>query len=218
MKNHPTPEEWMSFLYGEDAPARHLELDGHLRSCHECRRQVQAWQGSMSALEGWAVPQKRARWPLQPAVRWAAAALLVLGLGFGIGRASSPSSANLKELQVAMQDEMKASLGGVRQEFVSSLQQQRAELADTIHAAASHAASEETEDLFTRFARLFEERRESDQQSYLAALNEIKALHLNSYAALRQDLDTLAVNADDGLSRAQEQLLELATIARPGEN
>jgi hypothetical protein len=218
MKNHPTSEEWMSFLYGEDSPARHLELDGHLRDCDECRQKVQAWRSSMSALEAWAVPKRRTRWSPQPAVRWAAAAVLVLGLGFGIGRASSPSAAGMKQLQAAMQNEMQASLGAVRQEFALSLQRDRAELADTIHAAASQAAGQETEDLFTRFARLLDDRRQSDQQSYLAALNEIKALHLNSYTALRQDLDTLAVNADDGLSRTQEQLMELATIARPGGN
>ena len=204
MKNHPTPEEWMSFLYGEDSPARHFELDGHL--------------SSMSALEAWAVPKRRTRWSPQPAVRWAAAAVLVLGLGFGIGRASSPSDAAIKQSHAAMQNEMKANLAAVQQEFAVSLLRQRAELAETIHAAVSQAASEETEDLFTRFARLLDERRQSDQQSYVAALNEIKALHLNSYSTLRQDLDTLAVNADDGLSRAQEQLMELATIARPGGN
>ena len=52
-------------------------------------------------------------------------------------------------------------------------------------------------------------------KSVQAALKQIEEQRLTDYATLRTALDTVAVNADDGLSRAQEQLIELAAIARP---
>jgi hypothetical protein len=218
MKNHPTTEEWMSFLYGEDSPARHSELGAHLHQCGECRGQVQIWRGSMTALDAWAEPRPRRRWAFAPAVRWAASAAVVLGLGIGIGRMTSSAQADPKQLADALRAEMETRLASTRADFDRALQQQRGELTEAVHAAAVDAAGEEAEGLFARIARVIDERRQSDQEAYLAALRQVQERSLSDYATLRKDLNTVALNTDDGLSQAREQLIELATLKQSPSN
>lgn len=198
----------MSFLYGEDSPARHAELGAHLQSCADCRRQVQTWRGSMAALDTWAAPKPQRRWAPAPAVRWAAAAVVVLGLGIGMGRMTSPAQPDINQLAATLRTEMETKLASAREEFGRSLQQQRTEFVEAVHAAAIDAAGEETEHLFARIAKVIDARREADQEIYLAALKQIE----DRYATLRQDLNTVAVNADDGLLEAREQLVALAAF------
>lgn len=214
MKTHPTPEEWMSFLYGEDSPARHTELGAHLQTCAECRRHVQTWRGSMTALDAWAAPAAPRRWVPAPAMRWAAAAAVVLGLGIGLGRMTTSASAEVKQLTTALRTEMETKLASTREEFDRTLQQQRAEFAESVHAAAIDAAGEEAAEHFSRIARVIDER----QEAYLAALRQVEERSLTDYAALRKDLNTVAVNTDDGLSQTREQLVGLAALARSPSN
>lgn len=215
MKTHPTPEDWMSFLYGEDVPARHIELDAHLRDCAQCRQQVQQWRGSMSALDTWSVPQARRRVFARPAVQWAAAAAIVLGLGIALGRMSSSAAPDLAQLKAELRTEMDAKLTAAREHFAQAMQQQQTELAQAVHAAAADTATEETEQLFEKYVKALEERRESDRASYLATLQQIDQRRQNDVASLRQDVATLAVNADDSLSQTREQLLQLAEATQP---
>jgi hypothetical protein len=216
MKTHPTPEEWMSFLYGEDSPARHAELGAHLQGCAACRQQVQTWRGSMSALDAWAVPQTRRRRSFAPALRWAAAAVVVLALGIGVGRMTASANADAKQLAASLRSEMETKLASTREEFARTLQQQRAELAEAVHAAVVDAAGAEAEEIYARIARVLDERLENDRAAYFAALRQLDERRANDYAALRQDLDTVAVNADDGFSQTREQLLQLASYTQPG--
>jgi len=211
MKTHPTAEEWMSFLYGEDSPARHAELGAHLHACAACRQQVQTWRGSMAALDTWALPEARRPWSFAPAMRWAAAAVVVLGVGFGVGRMTSSANADMKQLTAALRTEMETKLASTRDEFALTLRQQRAELAEAVHAAASEAVGEGTEAFFARISLAIDQRRQADQQAYLAALRQIEERNQSDYAALRDDLNTVAVNADDGFSQTREQLLHLAS-------
>ena len=218
MKTHPTPEEWMSFLYGEDAPPRHIELDAHLRDCAQCRQQVQQWRGSMSALDAWSVPQARRRVFARPAAQWVAAAALVLGLGFGLGRVTIGPAPDLAQVKVELRAEMDTRLTAAREDYAQVLQQQQMEFAQAVRAAAAETATEETEQLFEKYVKALEERRESDRVTYLAALKQIDERRQSDFASLRQDVTTLAVNADDGFSRTQEQLLQLAAATQPIPN
>ena len=212
MKTHPTPEEWMSFLYGEDSPARHTELGAHLHQCAECRRKVQTWRGSMGALDAWAEPRARRRLRPLPALRWAAAAAVVLGLGIGVGRMTFSAHGDPEQLAAMLRSEVETRLASTRADFARALQQQRVELTEAVHAAVVDAAGEEAEDLFAGIVRIIDERRQSDQEAYLAALRQVQERSLSDYATLRKDLDTVAVNTDDGLSQAREQLIELAAL------
>src|SRR5216117_2966844 len=219
MKTHPTPEEWMSFLYGEDSPASHAERSAHLRGCPECHQRLQTWRGSMAALDAWTMPLPRGQHPGSRMLRWAAAAaVVVLAFGFAIGRLTASPSARLSKAMAELRSEMELKLADAREELAQDLQLQQAELAQSIHAVAMQIADDETQHLLGKFAKALEERREIDHEAYLAALKQIEEQRLTDYATLRTALDTVAVNADDGLSRAQEQLMELATIARPMEH
>ncbi len=215
MKTHPTPEDWMAFLYGEDIPARNIELDAHLRDCKQCRQQVQQWRASMSALDTWTVPRARRRVFARPAVQWAAAAVVLLGLGLGLGRMSSNAAPDLTRLKAELRTEMDDKLIAGREQLAQKLQQQQAEFAQAVHALAADTATEETEQLFEKYVKALEERRESDRAAYLAALQQIDQRRQTDVASLRQDVATLAVNADDSFSRTREQLLQLAEATQP---
>lgn len=211
MKNHPSSEEWMSFLYGETAPVRHTELHAHLQQCAACREQVGTWRGSMTALDAWPLPRPVTRTFAQPALRWAAAAVVVLGLGFGIGRITNSSVTDVKQLQASLRSEMDARLAGAREEFAVALRKQQADITHSIQTVAADAATEETGELLNRFAKLMDERREADHETFAAVIKQVEERHINNYAALRNDIDTVAVNAD-------EQLMALATMAKPDGN
>jgi hypothetical protein len=215
MKTHPTPEEWMSFLYGEDAPPRHIELDSHLRDCAQCRQQVQQWRGSMSALDSWKVPQARRRVFARPAVQWAAAAAVVLGLGFGLGRMTSNPAPDLAQMKTELRAEMDNRLAAARDQLAQVWQLHQTEFAQAVQAGAADAVNEETTQLLERYVKALEERREADRSAYFAALKKLDERRQSEVASLRQDVATLAVNADDGFSRTREQLLQLAAATQP---
>jgi hypothetical protein len=215
MKNHPTSEEWMSFLYCESTPTRHAALHTHLRDCADCQRRVATWRGSMAALDAWPPPRPGARPIARPVLRAAAVAVVVLGLGFGIGRVTDSPARDMKQFQATMRAEMDARLAAAREEFAISLRRQRAEIVQAVETLATDAAAEVSTSLLADFAKVMEERLDADHQTFTAALKHIDEQQLSSYASLRNDLDTVAVNADDEISRAQAQLIELAALTRP---
>src|SRR5436190_9725701 len=91
---HPNQDEWMPYLFGEASPKTARTLDEHLAHCPACRTQVESWRRTLKRLDAWEVPARRKRAAYaQPAVRWAIAAAIVLGLGFGLGRFSSERAA-----------------------------------------------------------------------------------------------------------------------------
>ena len=98
--NHPDSAQWMAFLYGEIAPEKKRELSAHLASCAACASQLRTWGSAMEDLDQWTLPVTRPRrreWV--PALKWAAAAALVLVVGFALGRYASPAGAELASLK-----------------------------------------------------------------------------------------------------------------------
>ena len=59
MTNHPRPEEWMPYLYGEAEPAVWRDLRAHLNECAECRTQLKQWQSTRRRLSAWRLPRLR---------------------------------------------------------------------------------------------------------------------------------------------------------------
>ena len=88
-------EVLVGYLYGELPPAERSAFDGHLRTCADCRGEVEALKGTRTVLQEWTPPEShlgfemvrradpvvrpaRARWwGLSPAWGLAAAAMLV---------------------------------------------------------------------------------------------------------------------------------------------
>ena len=38
--NHPKPEEWVPYIYGETTGTARRELSDHLNSCDQCREEI----------------------------------------------------------------------------------------------------------------------------------------------------------------------------------
>src|SRR3989442_1787170 len=90
--NHPTREEWMSYLYDELTAEDHSSLAAHLAVCPDCKTRVSDWRSARKNLDAWQLPARPGRVPFQrPLVRWAAAASLMIGIGFGVGRFATPA-------------------------------------------------------------------------------------------------------------------------------
>ena len=177
MNTHPTQDELVSLLYGELAAPRITEVRSHVAACSECRAAHDELRRTMTALDAWRVATRvREEQPFGfPALRWAAAAAVVLGVGFGLGHFTAPR-ADEAAMRVVFQSE-------------------------TAHVA-----------------RAYESKLDEDRAAIVDILKTMKAQHDTEYSALRRALETVAVNAEDGLRSAAFQIGELATIAQPAAN
>ena len=45
--NHPKPEEWVPYVFGEATGTAKRELRAHLRNCQQCRAEVDTWKRSL---------------------------------------------------------------------------------------------------------------------------------------------------------------------------
>jgi hypothetical protein len=122
---HPTPEELVSWVYGE---TNNKQLSAHVKECAECRAQTETWRGIMKTLDDLPAPAARRRFAWAP-VQWAAAAALFLLLGIITGRFAF--STDEAKLRAAVQSEMQQQIAAMRteltQDFEAALQQARAE-------------------------------------------------------------------------------------------
>jgi hypothetical protein len=71
--------------------------------------------------------------------------------------------------------------------------------------------------MFAQYATNLEDQLETDHQTILAAFRQLDERRRTDFSALREDIQTVAVNADDGLARTQEQLLDLASNKSPDQ-
>jgi anti-sigma factor RsiW len=192
--NHPSEQEWMGFLYGEVAPERRRELGGHLAQCGACAEQLKSWRAGMTALDEWNLPKlRRAPNQWQPVVKWAAAAAVVLCIGFALGRQTAASPAEVAALKSSVA------------ELADTIQRERELNQSNIVAVATASAA----DVLSTYADLDEERRSQDQQVFAAALRSVD-LRLTQ---LRTELETVAVNTEDSFKQTQENLTRLALVA-----
>src|SRR6266404_628237 len=114
--NHPTREDWISYLYREVSNAQRAKLANHLRDCSACAAQIDDWKTTAKELDAFPLPRQAepARQPAQfnfprPAIQWAAAALILLGIGFGTGRLTS-GMADGKRLRAAIEPAIRQQL------------------------------------------------------------------------------------------------------------
>ena len=183
----------MSFLYHEGEPDRHAEMHAHLQSCAECADRVNLWRGSMQALDQWPAPAYRRAVARRPAwLKWAAAAALAAGLGFGIGRAVQRPSVDLAALKAALARDFDARL-----------------------ATTVASSSGEVQRLLAEFMQAQDNRRSVDREEIVTALRQLDAKYAANIAALRSELETVAVNTQDGLLETHQQLGLLASYTQP---
>jgi anti-sigma factor RsiW len=175
--NHPKGEDWVQYIYGELKPDLRRQLNEHLQGCAECGEELQNWKRSLQRLDAWKLPRTSARLDaVTPFLKWAAAALLVLGLGFGFGRFTAPQ-ADLAKVRAQVEPE-------IRREFAEMLRREIDKSAATTLAQAQRQAE------------------------------EVGAAY---YTLLKKDLDTVAINTDVSLRRAEQGLMQVADYRQPAE-
>ncbi len=202
---HPSRETWMAYLYDELNTADRTEAGAHLAGCPECQNEVRAWRTTLSALSSWKLPRRRTQ-PgvvLRPLVSWAAAAVVVVSIGFGLGRASAPV-ANVEQIRAALEPALREQL--------------RADLAQTVRAEVTQASAntlnasrEETRQLLAGYAEQVAAQRGQDWERIGSALTALRLERLKD----RRDLETVAVNAGAGLQQTRQQLAQLADYSNP---
>jgi anti-sigma factor RsiW len=189
----------MSFLYGESAPEQRRELAAHLAACSTCASQMQTWRSSMNALDDWPLPSKRrVRRQWMPALKWAAAAAVVLAVGFAVGRETSSRRAEFAALKGSIADLTRT----VEREH-------NLNVSNSLAMAAT--ANTETLRLLGDYARLQQEQRAADQEVMKTALRSFD-LRLGR---VRSDLQTVAVNTEAGFEQTHQNLAQLVSYSMP---
>ena len=209
--NHPSREEWMSYLYDELNADQSANLKAHLHTCLDCKYKVNEWRAARSGLDEWRVPKRRGRVLLaQPMVKWAVAAAIVLSIGVGIGRLTS-APPDVQQVRAAIEPELRQEL---RREFAQLFRDQLDKSASTTLAAST----EQTRQLLAEFARAVEAKRTEDYQAINAALDKLQSQRLADFFSLKKDVDTMAVLTESGFRRAQQQLVQLADYSQPANS
>lgn len=196
--NHPTREALIEHLYGENDSAARAEIHSHLETCAECRAKTDGWRETMSALDHWKLPNGARGSLLAPMFRWAAAAAILITVGYAAGRIGSPNSG---ALQAMIQRE-------VAQQVSAATQKERTAVAEELRTIATQSIGDETRQLLTSLVDELDQRRRNDAETFLTAVQQIDTRHTQEVTQLRKDLGTVAFVADARLSDIQEQLDE----------
>ena len=212
--SHPTNEEWALYLFNEAGPELNRKLKSHLNECPLCAAEVQAMQQTVTKLDAWQVAPAHPRTrSLEPMLRFAMAALVVLGIGVGLGRLFSPPSINAEQLRA----ELKASLLAEMQNVAS----QAAADCNAMVAAAEVRWADQTEiSLRTLGRELMEsvnDSRARDQRAIQTVIEQLKQQRDADYVSLRRDLETVASSADQQLQQARLKLFEIAANSTPND-
>ncbi len=189
---HPEREEWVPFIFGEIDAGQRRQLERHLEDCGECRDEIQSWQRSLGRLDSWKLPPiTKRRANFVPLVKWAAAAAVVLCVGFAIGR--DTAHADAEKIRAKVEHDLRGEMAQIA----------RDEAAKTASLA------------ITAFSQKTETRRAADNRVIFAVLERLETQHATDCLTLKKELDTLAINADAGLRQTEEQLVQFADYSRP---
>jgi len=198
---HPHPQEWIAYLYREVDSKTRSRLKNHLAHCEPCRAQIEQWRRTQQHLDSWQFPTQRTVKPPAPRayptfVRWAAAAMVMLALGFALGRSSGGVS---PESVAALREDLRGEL----EELV------KAQVAEST-AATLTAAQDHTAAAMREFVELYQSDRSAANQAISTALSRLDT----AFVSLRRDLETVALNSDVGLRQTQQQLVRLADYSQ----
>ena len=193
----------MAFLYGEVTTERKRELETHLAECSDCVAELTNWRSGMAALDDWKLPTtRRTVHRALPVLKWAAAAALVLGAGFWFGRQTFPTSSELAELKKSVA------------QLAESVQRERGvNLTNSVNIATA-AANAETLRLLSGYSELQAEQRTTDQQAIALAMRNFET----RLSRLRTELETVALNTENGFEQTRENMTRLASFSAPLPN
>jgi anti-sigma factor RsiW len=195
--NHPKPEDWVPYLYGESAPKTRAELKAHLDGCPQCRAEFAGWEQSVKRLDAWKLPRARRQgFLVAPILKWSTAAAALLFLGFIAGRSAS-ARPDVERLRAALEPQL-------RQELTAELTRViRQEVSQGATATLAQAQAQSDKAVAACSAAL-ESKRAQDYRDVHAAL-----------LVLKEQLDTVAMNTDAGFRQAVQKLVQLADVKQP---
>jgi hypothetical protein len=196
---HPTHEQLLSLLEGTEPDGIDKTLQQHVDTCPQCAAEVAGWQRTIRRLEGYAWPTPQEIRPVFKAtmLKWAAAAMFILGIGFGLGRLSQPSGESLKQI-VAIQ---------VKQQVQDEL---KADLLAAFARSGSKTSDPFRQQLRREVTAALQRKEEESQRVIFEVLDQVRREHEVDYLSLRHDLETAASVADSDLQRSQQRLNQLA--------
>lgn len=120
--NHPNEEALIAFAYGEGNNEATAE---HVKTCAECQRQLDAWQSVRGQLQKWRIEPTRALprpWTLPSGTKWAAAACVLLSVGFAAAKLTTPrvDLATVRaELSQQLQDQVRQTVAAETNRFTA---------------------------------------------------------------------------------------------------
>ncbi len=196
---HPTPEQLVSWVYGESTPREQRELRAHLNDCADCRAQVDTWRGTMKTLDEMPAPVAHRRSTSRP-LQWAAAAALIVGFG------AFAFSTREAKIRAAMQEQVAA----VRADLTREFEGRQRDVFAEVMAAAEAKVTANTQTIASELANTLEQARAEDRATYLLALKELNARHEAEVAALKKGLETVVALADYGFEATEQRFAELA--------
>jgi hypothetical protein len=174
--SHPNHEELTEFLYDELPPTRHADVAAHVETCDACRATIETWRGVRANLAAWKLPAPsvaaahRSR-RAAGAVRWAAAAAVLLASGFGVARVTQKPAVDVAALRNELLRDIRQE---VRQELAAEL---------TTHASRQTKWQEQLED------------------NLIDVLRGLETRQVENTVSLRKDVETVALHAQEGLMR-----------------
>jgi|ERR1044071_2405053 anti-sigma factor RsiW len=205
--NHPTREEWVPYVFGEAKSDVRQQLNAHLRNCPDCRQEIESWKASLKLLDSWKLPRISKPAPVYaPFFNWAAAAAMIMLLGFGIGRLTA--RADVQKVRAAIEPEL-------RRELTQEIARLTREEISKSASATLATAGQQTDQAMAVLAKAIEDTRAEDNRSIYAALDRIESDGFAQFVSLKRDVDTLAVNTDAGLRNTAQELVQLADYKQP---
>ncbi len=175
--NHPDPEQWVAYLYDEVDSSTRSHLKSHLAGCESCRDQLAQWSSVQHRLNSPRLPTPMVRtvsWPMPRLLRWAAAALLMIAIGFTVGRSSGASPKDV----AAMREELRGELAHMVNARL-----------DQLNITALTAANEQTTATLREFANYYD-------AGLLSLRKDLETVALNSDVGLRQTRQQIIRLAD----------------------
>jgi hypothetical protein len=203
---HPTPEELVSWVYGDGTQTERRHVNGHLKECAECRAQVDMWRSTMKGLDELPAPSAQRRRFMPVPLQWAAAAAVVLapyiaGAIFFTGEAKR---------RTATQQEARQQISTMRAELTQEFETRQRQALAQVVAAAEAKVAENTERISAEFASALEDARAEDRATYLLALKELNNKHAVEITALKKGLETVVALADYGFEATEQRLAQIA--------
>lgn len=192
-EQHPSDATWMEFLYGELDADEAAKLTAHLAGCSQCSHAVAAWRDTMQELDAWEPPRNRtvpaaAAGPVSRQASTLTVALVVCAafLCGLIGHALLTPSA----------DELRSEL---RAEWNRDLQRRLATLQQTSPENGLRAAP------VSQALADWEKASSVREERIRLVLSDL----LQNQMTLREDLETLALEAESQILRTRAELIRL---------